>query len=76
MALPLRSDPSFSRCASAHSHACPRNAPLEPDSQRGHHLTEREVYEFMARVPAGELAAEIIGRVRLTLHWVKEEGRG
>jgi len=49
---------------------------LEPDSQRGHHLTEREVYEFMARVPAGELAAEIIGRVRLTLHWVKEEGRG
>jgi len=49
---------------------------LEPDSQRGHHLTEREVYEFMARVPAAELAAEIIGRVRLTLHWVKEEGRG
>ena len=56
--------------------ARPGDAPLEPDSQRGHHLTEREVYEFMARVPAGELAAEIIGRVRLTLHWVKEEGRG
>jgi len=29
----------------------------------------------MARVPAGELAAEIIGRVRLTLRRVKEEAR-
>ena len=49
--------------------------PAGPDSQRGHHLAEREVYEFMARVPARELTAETIGRIRVILHKVKEEAR-
>jgi hypothetical protein len=43
--------------------------------QRGHFVTERDVIEFMARVPARELTPETIGRVRVTLHRVTEETR-
>ena len=43
--------------------------------QRGHFVTERDVAEFMARVPARELTSETIGRVRVTLHRVTEETR-
>ena len=49
--------------------------PGGPEAQRGHHLTERAIYEFSARVPASELTPETIGRVRVTLHRVTQEAR-
>ena len=49
-----------------------RKAPRE---QRGHHFTERSVFEFMARVPAEALTPDTIGRITLRLHRVKEEAR-
>lgn len=45
------------------------------EEQRGHHVAERETYEFMARVPGRELTAETIGRIRVTLHRVTQEAR-
>jgi hypothetical protein len=49
--------------------------PAGPDLQRGHHLAERDVFEFSARVPAHEVTAETIGDIRVVLHRVKEEAR-
>jgi hypothetical protein len=49
--------------------------PGGPQLQQGHFVTERDVVEFMARVPAEELTPETIGRVHVTLHRVKEEVR-
>jgi hypothetical protein len=49
--------------------------PDGPRLQQGHFMTERDVVEFMARVPAEELTPESIGRVRVTLHRVTEEAR-
>jgi hypothetical protein len=49
--------------------------PGGPDLQRGHHITERDVFEFSARVPAHEVTAETIGDIRVVLHRVKEEAR-
>ncbi len=46
--------------------------PDGPPSERGHHLAERPVTEFMARVPAHELTAETIGSITVRLHRVKE----
>jgi hypothetical protein len=41
----------------------------------GHHFAERDRYEFTARVPAGEITPDSVGRVELTLHRVKGEAR-
>lgn len=41
----------------------------------GHFVTERDVVEFMARVPARDLTPETISRVRVSLHRVTEETR-
>jgi hypothetical protein len=49
--------------------------PAGPELQRRHHLTERDVFEFWARVPAQEVTAGTIGRIRVILHRVKEEVR-
>jgi hypothetical protein len=49
--------------------------PKGPPEQRGHYLTEQSVYEFMARVPAGELTPDTIGKIAVRLHRVKEEAR-
>jgi hypothetical protein len=49
--------------------------PAGPELQHGHFVTERDVVEFMARVPAEELTPETIGRVRVTLHRVTQEAR-
>jgi hypothetical protein len=49
--------------------------PNGPATQRGHHITERETFEFSARVPAHELTAETIADIRVVLHRVTEEVR-
>ncbi len=49
--------------------------PAGPESQHGHFITERDVVEFTARVPAEMLTPETIGRVRVTLHRVSEEAQ-
>jgi len=49
--------------------------PSGPPAQRGHHLTERSVYEFYARVPAHELTRDTIRQIAVRLHRVKEEAR-
>jgi hypothetical protein len=49
--------------------------PKAPREQKGHHLGERRVYEFMARVPASEVTRDTIGRIAVRLHRVKEEAR-
>lgn len=41
----------------------------------GHHLADRETFEFTARIPAREVTADSVGRVELTLHRVKSEAR-
>jgi hypothetical protein len=46
--------------------------PEGPQLQQGHFVTERDVFEFTARVPAEALTRETIGRVRLTLHRLTE----
>jgi hypothetical protein len=47
--------------------------PAEGESQ--HHFTERDVFEFSARLPAAEVTAETIGDVAVRLHRVKGEAR-
>lgn len=47
--------------------------PQGPPGQHGHYLTERSVYEFMARVPADEVTPDTIGKIAVRLHRVKEE---
>jgi hypothetical protein len=49
--------------------------PKAPREQKGHHLTEQRVDEFMARVPAAEVTRDTIGRIAVRLHRVKEEAR-
>jgi hypothetical protein len=49
--------------------------PEGPAEQRRHFVTERDVYEFVARVPANEVTPETLGELRVTLHRVKEEAR-
>jgi len=49
--------------------------PKAPREQRGHHITERSVYEFMARVPAAEVTSNTIGRITLRIYRIKEEAR-
>ena len=49
--------------------------PKAPLEQKGHHITERSVYEFMARVPAAEVTPDTIGRIAVRLHRVKEHAR-
>ena len=49
--------------------------PNGPDEQQTHHITEREVFEFTARVPAAELSPDTIGEVAVRLHRVKGEAR-
>jgi hypothetical protein len=49
--------------------------PKGPPEQRGHHITERAIYEFMARVPAHEVSRETIDRIAVRLYRVKEEAR-
>jgi hypothetical protein len=41
--------------------------------QRGHYMTERNIHEFMARVPASEVTSDTIGKIVVRLHRVKEE---
>ena len=50
-------------------------SPKAPKEQKGHHLTERYSYEFMARVPAAEVTRDTIGRIVVRLHRLKEEAR-
>jgi hypothetical protein len=49
--------------------------PSGPPEQHGHHITERTVYEFMARVPANEVSPESIGKMAVRLLRVKDETR-
>lgn len=49
--------------------------PPESRKQRGHHLTERAVYEFTVRVPAYELTRDTIGQISVRLYRLKEEAR-
>ena len=46
--------------------------PKGPRQQRGHYLTERNVFEFMARLPASEVNSETIGKIAVRLLRVKE----
>jgi hypothetical protein len=46
--------------------------PKAPKEERGHHFSERGVFEFTARVPAAEVTPETIGRITLRLYRVKE----
>jgi hypothetical protein len=43
-----------------------------PPEQRGHYMRQRDVLEFMARVPAEELTPETLAGIRVTLHRVEE----
>jgi hypothetical protein len=47
--------------------------PEGPAAERGHHITQRDVQEFTARVPAADVTRETIGRIAVRLHRVKEE---
>ncbi len=47
-------------------------APGGEASGLGHHVVEREVVEFMARVPAAEVTPRALADIRVTLHRVKE----
>jgi hypothetical protein len=50
-------------------------APNPTTGQTTHHVTERDVFEFSARLPAAEVTAETIGDVTVRLHRVKGEAR-
>jgi hypothetical protein len=50
-------------------------APDAPQDQRTHHITERAVFEFSARVPVGEVTPDTIGDIAVRLHRVKGESR-
>jgi hypothetical protein len=49
--------------------------PDGPPEQQGHHITERPVFEFMARVPAHEVTPETISTIAVRLHRIKDEAR-
>ena len=44
-----------------------------PPEQRGHYLTERDVFEFYARVPAAAVTRKTLGKITVRLLRVKEE---
>jgi len=46
--------------------------PKGPRQQRSHYLTERNIFEFMARLPASEVNSETIGKIAVRLLRVKE----
>lgn len=46
-----------------------------PKEQHGHHFTERDIYEFTARVPAHEITGDTFKRITVRLHRVKGETR-
>jgi len=50
-------------------------APHALKGQRVHHITEREVFEFSARVAAHEITRETIGNIIVRLYRVKGEAR-
>jgi hypothetical protein len=50
-------------------------APNAPKGQRVHHITERDVFEFSARVAAHEITRETIGNIVVRLYRVKSEAR-
>lgn len=50
-------------------------APNAPRGQRVHHFTERDVFEFSARLPASEITPETIGHIVVRLYRVKGEAR-
>ena len=47
-------------------------APSGPAEGLGHHLAEREITEFAARIPAHEVTADSIGEIHVRLHRVDE----
>jgi hypothetical protein len=49
--------------------------PSGPPEQRGHHFTDRPIFEFTARAPAHEISPETIGRIAVRLYRVKNEAR-
>jgi hypothetical protein len=50
-------------------------APNPAPGEDAHHFTERDVFEFSARVPAADVTPETIGAVTVRLHRVKGEAR-
>jgi hypothetical protein len=50
-------------------------APNPAEGERAHHITERETFEFSARVPAGHVSADTIADIAVRLHRVKGEPR-
>ena len=50
-------------------------APNPAEGETVHHFTERDVFEFSARLPATEVTAETLGDVTVRLHRVKGEAR-
>lgn len=50
-------------------------APNPDQGESVHHFTERDVFEFSARLPAGDVTPETIGDVTVRLHRVKGEAR-
>jgi hypothetical protein len=40
--------------------------------QRGHYFTERQIYEFAARVPAHEIGPKTFGKITVRLYRLKE----
>jgi hypothetical protein len=49
--------------------------PSGPPEQRGHHITERPIYEFTARVPAHELSRKTLSGIRVRLYRLKDQAR-
>jgi hypothetical protein len=49
--------------------------PAGSKEQRGHYITERSIFEFMARVPANEVSEETIGKMAVRLYRLKDEAR-
>jgi hypothetical protein len=49
--------------------------PDGPPDQHDHHVTDRPIFEFTARVPAHEVTPETISRIALRLHRIKDEAR-
>jgi hypothetical protein len=46
--------------------------PSNDPQRQGHFITERQAYDFHARIPAHELTRKTIAAMRLTLHRIKE----
>lgn len=50
-------------------------APDAEGEKRAHHITQREVFEFMVRVPAEALRSDTIGDIAVRVHRLKDEVR-